>query len=673
VPLDDRLNTELRQLAPSDPSGAFERVVEKRVRRGIARRLQSVALVVIVLLGTSASFYGLSRVFLVSDRGPVASPPVTNGAIAFERSAEGKMNGSHIWMVMPDGTGERQLTFGEDAIDRWPAWSPDGSEISFVRLGFAGTDAGDHRLMAMDLADEQVRHVTPPGIGAARPDWSPDGSRIAFAGVMGETPENGIYVVNEDGTDLHQVTGPSFFAPDNPEWSPDGSRIAFSGNLDESRFRWDVYVMNPDGSGLRDLTQTPDEERSDWLIGWLPNGNLLISEGPSQIASGPGLPLQTARWLEITDSGDVVRVIYEGPANTSAERQGPSLSPDGRFVVFDSPDEGGNTIRYSDLETGDVTEVATRGSTPAWQPIPVDGRGPDVPLGSGLGSIAVTWYRGFPDPEHDLALVSTNDGAVTPLTFGTQVDSEAAWSPDGSTIAFWSVPHGGPPGTGIYTVPAAGGEPTLLLETDLSIWSISWSPQGDRIAFVGVNPVDGSQSDMPMAVYVMASDGSGLRQLTSDGQVMDAAWSPDGTRLAITRSYAVGERRTGNDIYVLKLATGEEQRLTNDGTAWKPSWSPDGTRIAFTSNETGAIRDSDLYVISADGSGRTRLTDTPEIEEDTAWAPDGSAIAVTRLGLEEPRSCDLVLVSPDGSTERVLVVGPVQGSCAISLSWQPAG
>ena len=74
--------------------------------------------------------------------------------------------------------------------------------------------------------------------------------------------------------------------------------------------------------------------------------------------------------------------------------------------------------------------------------------GADTPLDAGLGSIAVTWYHGFPDTEHDLVLVSTDDGLTTQLTSGTQTDSQAAWSPDGSTVAFWRVPRGGPPGAG---------------------------------------------------------------------------------------------------------------------------------------------------------------------------------------------------------------------------------
>ena len=76
-------------------------------------------------------------------------------------------------------------------------------------------------------------------------------------------------------------------------------------------------------------------------------------------------------------------------------------------------------------------------------------------------------------------------------------------------------------------------------------------------------------------------------------------------------------------------------------------------------------------MINADGSGRTRLTSTPDVEEGTAWAPDGTAIPITPLGLKEPRDCDLILVAADGPAGRVLVDGPIDGWCPISLAWQP--
>jgi Tol biopolymer transport system component len=335
-------------------------------RRGSRVGAAIVALAVVAATGVFA-WRTFSPTDPLGPGGRDAWPAASNGAIAFERDGEGKVSGgSHIWMVMPDGSGERQLTFGDGVHDRWPAWSPDGTQVVFTRL----SDESGSGLWITGLSGVNPAMVTPPGIGAARADWSPDGDHLVFAGVMGETPESGIYVINSDGTALTQVTGPEFFAPDNPEWSPDGSRIAFAGNLDDSIIHsWDVYVMNPDGSGLRNVTETPDQERSEWLIGWLPNGNLLVWQGPDEISSGPSFPVQTARWLEITDMGQVVRVVYEGPANTSEQRQEPSISPDGRFVLFDTPDERGNTIRFFDLSTGAVTPVTANGHTPAWQPV----------------------------------------------------------------------------------------------------------------------------------------------------------------------------------------------------------------------------------------------------------------------------------------------------------------
>ena len=55
-----------------------------------------------------------------------------------------------------------------------------------------------------------------------------------------------------------------------------------------------------------------------------------------------------------------------------------------------------------------------------------------------------------------------------------------------------------------------------------------------------------------------------------------------------------------------------------------PAWSPDGSRIAFSSNRDG---DSEIYVMNADGSGVTPLTDNSDQDYSPAWSPDGSRIA----------------------------------------------
>ena len=171
MPLDDRLSTELRRLAPSDPSGAFERVVEKRVRRRIARRMQSVALVVIVLVGTSAGFYGLSRVFLVDDRGPATPPVISDGAIAYFTfvDPEDPSAGTQIRTFEPR-TGENRVLI---TLDGYPPdhleWSPDGTRLMY----------GGDGVSILDVSTGRTTTVTQPT--AFGPSWSPDGSQIAYA------------------------------------------------------------------------------------------------------------------------------------------------------------------------------------------------------------------------------------------------------------------------------------------------------------------------------------------------------------------------------------------------------------------------------------------------------------------------------------------------------------
>ena len=83
------------------------------------------------------------------------------------------------------------------------------------------------------------------------------------------------------------------------------------------------------------------------------------------------------------------------------------------------------------------------------------------------------------------------------------------------------------------------------------------------------------------------------------------------------------------DIYVINADGSNQTRLT-DGQEFgtMPRWSPDGSKIAFVS-----IRGAnwDIYVMDADGSNQTRLTDSPGIDEAPVWSPDGSKIAFVSI------------------------------------------
>ena len=150
----------------------------------------------------------------------------------------------------------------------------------------------------------------------------------------------------------------------------------------------------------------------------------------------------------------------------------------------------------------------------------------------------------------------------------------------------------------------------------------------------------------------MDADGSGVTRLIDDDAYDDLSpdWSPDGQRIAFYRRDALESGGDGDaDIYVMNADGSEVTRLTDNNAAdYFPAWSPDGRRIAFSSDRDGDYRDGnrDIYVMNADGSGVTRLTDDDARDDDPAWSPDGQRIA---FRYDREGNADIYVMNADGS------------------------
>ena len=193
------------------------------------------------------------------------------------------------------------------------------------------------------------------------------------------------------------------------------------------------------------------------------------------------------------------------------------------------------------------------------------------------------------------------------------------------------------------------------------------APDG-RIAFQ-------SSEDGDCDIWTMNPDGSDLRNLTSEGETGDGwsdvqpSWSPDGSQLAF-----VSNRFGSTDLFVMAADGSDITRITVNGeedSDFGPDWSPDGSQIVFAgqrpSETIGDTDDFDIYVIDADGSNETNITDAfesqlgqfPWNDKDPDWSPVDDRIVFSSARAVEDTATDgaywrIVTADPDGSNQTVV-------------------
>jgi TolB protein len=203
-----------------------------------------------------------------------------------------------------------------------------------------------------------------------------------------------------------------------------------------------------------------------------------------------------------------------------------------------------------------------------------------------------------------------------PILIAPGLIADTSWSPDGNSIAFVSsADEIGRPPYHIAVMNENGENIQDLTEGKVRHYSPTWSPDGKQIAFIAARDYEGGGN---LAIFVTNSDGSEQRQITPYAYYSDLSWSPDGNRIA----YSVF-----NAIYVVNLDGSQVQQLTDQYTDHFPVWSPDGEYIAFASTRDDPNQSNiDIYVMRSDGTDVRRLTSHPAHDRQPSWSPDGKKI-----------------------------------------------
>ncbi len=172
--------------------------------------------------------------------------PTANGTIAFSKVVSGTGSLGELSTVQADGTGLVQLGAGEEISFKQAAWSPDGTRIAYI-LGNSSVRPWSYypyAVCAMNADGTGQTKLTKGKMRGSWPTWSPDGTQIAFVRALPPAGGDGIYVMNADGSGPRRLTD-----GDAPRWAPNGA-IYFAKGAPS-----DVFRINADGSGLRQVTK----------------------------------------------------------------------------------------------------------------------------------------------------------------------------------------------------------------------------------------------------------------------------------------------------------------------------------------------------------------------------------------------------------------------------------